>query len=43
VLDAQRVLRTVRSDLLAARFQVQAARIDIDILAGRFAGAPLQP
>lgn len=43
VLDAQRVLRTVRADLLAARFQVQAARIDIELLAGRFAGAPLQP
>lgn len=35
VLDAQRVLRSVRSDLLEARYQVQAARIELDYLAGR--------
>ncbi len=42
VLDAQRVLRTVRADLLTARFQVQAARTELDFLAGRWAG-PLDP
>jgi len=41
VLDAQRVLRTVRADLLEARYQVQAARIDLEFLAGRHAGAPM--
>nr|WP_255519274.1 TolC family protein [Xylophilus sp. ASV27] len=40
VLDAQRVLRSVRADLLTARYQVQAARVDLDLLAGRWAGAP---
>lgn len=39
VLDAQRVLRGVRSDLLQARFQLHAARIALDQLAGRFAHA----
>ena len=37
VLDAQRVLQSVRADLLDARYQVQAARIDLDYLAGRYA------
>ena len=37
VLDAQRVLRTVRADLLEARYQMQAARIELDFLAGRYA------
>ena len=37
VLDAQRVLRSVRADLLEARYQMQAARIELDFLAGRFA------
>jgi cobalt-zinc-cadmium efflux system outer membrane protein len=37
VLDAQRVLRSVRSDLLQARFQWHAARITIDQFTGRFA------
>jgi cobalt-zinc-cadmium efflux system outer membrane protein len=40
VLDAQRVLRSVRADLLTARYQVQAARVDLDLLAGRWAEAP---
>lgn len=35
VLDAQRVLRSVRADLLQARFQLQAAAIEINVLAGR--------
>ena len=39
VLDAQRVLRTVRADLLTARFQAQAARTELDFLAGRWADA----
>lgn len=39
VLDAQRVLRAVRADLLDARYQVQAARIDLEYLAGLHAGA----
>jgi cobalt-zinc-cadmium efflux system outer membrane protein len=37
VLDAQRVLRGVRSDLLQARYQLHAARIALDHLAGRYA------
>lgn len=41
VLDAQRVLRTVRADLLQARFQQQTARITLEQLAGRYAAAPL--
>ncbi len=40
VLDAQRVLRTVRADLLQARFQQQAAAIEIDFLTGRDAAQP---
>ena len=43
VLDAQRVLRTVRADLLAAQFQLQTARIEIELLAGRYAGEPSKP
>ncbi|GGH66104.1 outer membrane protein CzcC [Comamonas phosphati] len=39
VLDAQRVLRTVRADLLEARYQLQSARIELDFLAGRYANA----
>lgn len=37
VLDAQRVLRGVRADLLEARYQLQSARIELEFLAGRFA------
>ncbi|MFT3812516.1 MAG: TolC family protein [Acidovorax sp.] len=37
VLDAQRVLRSVRADLLDARYQMQAARIQLEFLAGRYA------
>lgn len=40
VLDAQRVLRAVRADLLQARFQLQAAAIEIDVLTGRDAAQP---
>lgn len=36
VLDAQRVLRSVRADLLQARFQVQAARVGLEQLAARY-------
>src|SRR5450830_1018852 len=35
VLDAQRVLRSVRADLLDARYQQQVARIELELLAGR--------
>lgn len=38
VLDAQRVLRAVRQDLLLARYQLQASLIELDTLAGRYAG-----
>lgn len=37
VLDAQRVLRAVRAELLVARFQVQQAQIELDLLSGRWA------
>ncbi len=37
VLDAQRVLRGVRQDLLLARFQLQASLIELETLAGRYA------
>src|SRR5574343_608449 len=37
VLDAQRVLRGVRADLLQARYQQQSARIALDQLSGQFA------
>lgn len=37
VLDAQRVLRAVRADLLEARYQLQSSRIELDFLAGRYA------
>ena len=40
VLDAQRVLRAVRADLLQARFQQHAAVIEIDLLTGRDAVQP---
>ena len=40
VLDAQRVLRAVRADLLQARFQLQTARISLDQLTGRHAADP---
>ncbi|MES2187074.1 MAG: TolC family protein [Pseudomonadota bacterium] len=43
VLDAQRVLRAVRADLLTARFQVQAARTELDYLAGRWAAVETPP
>ena len=43
VLDAQRVLRSVRAELLEARYQVQAAQIDIDLLVGHPAADPLNP
>ena len=36
VLDSQRVLRSVRADLLQARFQVQAARVALEQLAARY-------
>ena len=39
VLDAQRLLRAVNADLLDARFQVQAAGIDLDFLTGLYADA----
>lgn len=34
VLDAQRVLRTVRQDFLSAQFDLQAALIDVELLRG---------
>ena len=34
VLDAQRVLRSVRADLIEARFEIQSARIALDALIG---------
>ena len=37
VIDAQRVLRAVRQDLLLARFQLQSSLIELDTLAGRYA------
>jgi len=39
VLDAQRHLRTVRADLIDARFQLQAAGVELEFLAGRYAPA----
>ena len=36
VLDAERVLRSVRADLLLARYQLQASLIELDTLAGRY-------
>lgn len=36
VLDAQRVLRAVRADLLQARYQLQTSTIELDFLAGRY-------
>lgn len=43
VLDAQRVLRSARLNLLEARYQSQAARIELETLAGRFAASPSTP
>lgn len=40
VLDAQRVLRGARADLLQARFQLQSARITLEQLSGRYVDAP---
>ncbi|MFM8465970.1 MAG: TolC family protein [Oxalobacteraceae bacterium] len=37
VLDAQRVLRSVRQELLLARYQLQASLIELETLAGRYA------
>lgn len=37
VLDAQRVLRALRADLIQARFEAQSALIDLDRLQGRHA------
>jgi cobalt-zinc-cadmium efflux system outer membrane protein len=37
VLDAQRVLRSVRTDLIDARYQLQAARIALEQLTGQHA------
>ncbi len=37
VLDAQRVLRSVRQDLLLARFELKAAQIELEALSGRYA------
>jgi hypothetical protein len=34
----KRVLRAVRQDLLLARFQLQSSLIELDTLAGRYAG-----
>jgi cobalt-zinc-cadmium efflux system outer membrane protein len=39
VLDAQRVLRSVRQELLLARYQLQASLIELEALAGRYADA----
>ena len=36
VLDAERVLRAVRQDLLLARYQLQASLIELDTLSGRY-------
>ena len=38
VLDAQRVLRALRADLIQARFEAQAALIEMERLEGRYAG-----
>jgi cobalt-zinc-cadmium efflux system outer membrane protein len=35
VLDAQRVLRSVRADLIQARYQLQEARVMLDQLIGQ--------
>ncbi len=37
VLDAQRVLRAVRQDLLLARYQLQASLTELETLSGRYA------
>lgn len=43
VLDAQRVLRGVRADLLQARYQKHAAAIEIELLTGQQAYAAAKP
>ena len=35
VLDAQRILQTVRIDLLQARFELQKARIELELLSAQ--------
>jgi cobalt-zinc-cadmium efflux system outer membrane protein len=40
VLDAQRVLRGVRADLIQARYQLQEARIKLDQLVGQHMDLP---
>ena len=40
VLDAQRVLRSVRADLLQARYQLQVARITLMQLSAQYASEP---
>lgn len=40
VLDAQRVLRSLRADLIQARYEAQAALIEIERLEGRHASSP---
>ncbi len=37
VLDAQRLLRSVRADLIDARFRLQTAAVELEFLAGRYA------
>jgi cobalt-zinc-cadmium efflux system outer membrane protein len=37
VLDAQRILRTLRADLIQARLEAQVALIEIERLEGRYA------
>lgn len=39
VLDAQRLLRAVRADLIDARFRLQSAAVELEFLAGRFTPA----
>jgi cobalt-zinc-cadmium efflux system outer membrane protein len=40
VLDAQRLLRGVRADMIQARFQLQEARIKLDQLVGQYTDLP---
>ncbi len=39
VLDAQRILRTLRADLIQARLEAQVALIEIERLQGRYAAS----
>ncbi|MEY2728884.1 MAG: hypothetical protein RL584_10, partial [Pseudomonadota bacterium] len=39
VLDAQRVLRSLRADLIQARYEAQAALIELERLEGRHASS----